>query len=105
MAIDRHQPIALSQDSLSTARELAWRAVEDCLANGPVALGMVVSRIDGAFTDMATAPSVSAYLQEMVRSGRVSLVNDGRRWTVSAVSKDRLVPFHRIRQWLGRFRQ
>ncbi|MEW5726499.1 MAG: hypothetical protein AB1918_01600 [Pseudomonadota bacterium] len=70
-------------------RELVWLMVLGSVAEGPVPLATLVSRIEGMILDGggAAVRSASACLQEMARGGHVVLSSDGRRWTVSAGPK------------------
>lgn len=89
----------------------AWTLVAQCVAAGPVSLGEVVGRLEAAWEDLGPQRSVSAYLQNLVRDGRIELVNDGCRWTVCAAAGQgcaacpRKGLLGRLGQWLGSVRQ
>lgn len=88
-------------------RERAWAVVEQCVAGGPVALGVVVGQLEAELEDTASVRSVSAFLQDMVRGGRIRLVNDGCRWTVCAAVQGNCLlcrngALRKLGEWIGR---
>lgn len=98
------QPIAPAD-----ARERAWAVVEQCVAGGPVALGVVVGQLEAELGESPAIRSVSAFLQDMVRGGRIRLVNDGCRWTVCAAVQGNCLlcrngALRKLGQWIVRAR-
>lgn len=91
------------------ARERAWAVVEQCVSGGPVALGVVVGHLEAELGESPAIRSVSAFLQDMVRGGRIRLVNDGCRWTVCAAVQGNCLlckngALRKLGQWIVRAR-
>lgn len=72
-------------------RDLIWLTVLGQVMNGPLPLGILVSRIEGVVLDEldGTPRNIAAGLIEMDRGCHIQLRNDGRRWSVTLGPKGR----------------
>lgn len=66
-------------------RDLIWLTVLGHLMRGPMALGILVARIERlVLEELDGSPrNIAAGLIEMDRGGHISLTNDGKRWRVA----------------------